>query len=202
MREAGSLAAYPRCAFGRVDEGAVSDAQAIAARRRSAVGLVLAAAGFALLVLPSLYPLEGAARAVLALCCIALGLVVNIAALLNAGSDECLLAGVGLSLGALSLLWVVARLYGLGARGLLIIVLVLLADAGIGFWCMTVFRRKGRSAAGGFALGFLLTFVFTVLGAVAAMLIAYLSRPGTDAGRPVAPRLAENQTRMGGDGRA
>lgn len=167
----------------------MSEAQAIVTRRFSAVGLVLAAAGFALLMLPPLYPLEGGPQAVIALCCLTLGLIVNVAALATAAKGERLLACVGLGVGALSLLWLVARLYGLGARGLLIIALALLVDAGIGFWCMSVCRRKGKSAAGGFALGFLLTFFFTVVGAVAAVLIAYLSRPGADLGRPAAPRL-------------
>ena len=180
----------------------MSEAQAIVTRRFSAVGLVLAAAGFALLVLPPLYPLKGGPQAVIGLCCLALGLIVNVAALAAAARGERLLSCVGLSLGALSLLWLVARLYGLGARGLLIIALALLVDAGVGFWCMTVFRRRGKSAAGGFTLGFLLTFFFTVLGAVAAVLIAYLSRPGTDVWRHDAPRPAENQPRMGVDGRA
>lgn len=149
----------------------------ITVRRYSALGLVLAAAGFALYVLPSLYPLPGAAQVALALCCIVLGLIVNVATLVAARGEQSLLAGIGLGVGACSLLWILAGLYGLGTKGILIFVLVLLFDAGIGFWCMTVFRRKGRSAAGGFALGFVFTFFLTLVGAILAMSIAYLSRP-------------------------
>ena len=65
----------------------------------------------------------------------------------------------------------------LGAPELLGSAVLLLIAGGIGYWCMTVFRAKGRSAGGGFALGFFLTLFFTVLGAIAALLIVYLSGP-------------------------
>ena len=43
----------------------------------------------------------------------------------------------------------------------------------IGYWCMTVFRSKGRSPGAGFAVGFFLTFLSTIqLGAVYAALTA------------------------------
>ena len=32
----------------------------------------------------------------------------------------------------------------------------------IGYWCMTVFRSKGRSPGAGFAVGFFLTFLSTI----------------------------------------
>jgi hypothetical protein len=43
----------------------------------------------------------------------------------------------------------------------------------IGYWCMTIFRGKGRSAGAGFALGFFLTPFFSLLGALAAVVITY-----------------------------
>ena len=45
---------------------------------------------------------------------------------------------------------------------------------GIGYWCMKVFEGKGRSGGAGFLLGFALTFFFSVAGAVAALVVAYL----------------------------
>jgi ABC-type transport system involved in multi-copper enzyme maturation permease subunit len=43
----------------------------------------------------------------------------------------------------------------------------------VGYWCMTVFRRKGKSPGAGFALGFFLTFLFTIIGAAIAVAISY-----------------------------
>jgi len=43
----------------------------------------------------------------------------------------------------------------------------------IGYWCMTIFRGKDRSAGAGFALGFFLTLFFSLLGALAALVITY-----------------------------
>ncbi len=65
----------------------------------------------------------------------------------------------------------------LGAPELIIIGVGFLISVGIGYWCMTVFRGKGKSAGAGFALGFFLTLVLSVLGAVIALLIAYLQSP-------------------------
>jgi hypothetical protein len=90
---------------------AMDAGDSITVRRYSAVGLVLAAAGFALYVIPSLYPLPGAAQVALALGCIVLGLIVNVATLVAARGEESLLAGIGLGVGALSLLWIFARLF-------------------------------------------------------------------------------------------
>jgi hypothetical protein len=70
----------------------------------------------------------------------------------------------------------------LGAPELIIIGLGFLISAGIGYWCMTVFRGKGKSAGAGFALGFFLTLVLSVLGAVIALLIAYLQSPAVTVG--------------------
>jgi hypothetical protein len=68
----------------------------------------------------------------------------------------------------------------LGAPELIIIVIIgLLIPIGIGYWCMVVFRRKGKSAGAGFALGFFLTFFLSLIGAVIAMLIAYLQSPAS-----------------------
>jgi hypothetical protein len=69
----------------------------------------------------------------------------------------------------------------IGWPELIIIALWLLIPFGIGYWCMTVFRSKGKSAGGGFALGFLLTLFLSVIGAIVAMLIAYLSSPAPSA---------------------
>jgi len=77
-----------------------------------------------------------------------------------------------------------------GSFLILIWLIDLLIAAGIGYWCMVLFRGKGRSAGGGFALGFLLTFFFSIIGAVAAVLISYLIGPARSAyaQAPVAPQ--------------
>jgi hypothetical protein len=54
-----------------------------------------------------------------------------------------------------------------------IVLVELVMAAGIGYWCMTVFRSKGRSSASGFALGFFLTLFFFVIGMVIAVVISY-----------------------------
>lgn len=78
----------------------------------------------------------------------------------------------------------------LGAPELIILIVIgLLIPIGIGYWCMVVFRGKGKSAGAGFALGFFLTLFFSVVGAVIAMLIAYLQSPAT-AGAVQAAALA------------
>jgi hypothetical protein len=104
----------PNASFDRVSPGPTSRSEVIAVRRRSALGLVVAAAGFALLVLPSLYPLHGAVRGALMSVCVLLGFVLNISALLRAKRGEGLLAGIGLALGALSLVWIIAVIYDVG----------------------------------------------------------------------------------------
>lgn len=76
----------------------------------------------------------------------------------------------------------------LGAPELLIIVVLsILIPIGIGYWCMTVFRGKGKSAGLGFALGFFLTLFFSLIGAVAALLVAYLSSPAPSVANSATP---------------
>lgn len=70
----------------------------------------------------------------------------------------------------------------LGAPELIIFGLGFLIAAGIGYWCMVVFRGKGKSPGAGFALGFFLTLFLSVIGAVIALLIAYLQGPASPAG--------------------
>jgi hypothetical protein len=72
----------------------------------------------------------------------------------------------------------------------------LVLSAAIGYWCMKVFESKGRSGGAGFLLGFALTFFFSVAGAVAAVVLAYvwdapLAQTGAAATRlpPPAPPL-------------
>jgi hypothetical protein len=60
---------------------------------------------------------------------------------------------------------------------------------GIGYWCMRVFEGKGRSGGAGFLLGFALTFFFSVAGAVAALVVAYLWDVPVAQSEPAAPRL-------------
>jgi hypothetical protein len=72
-----------------------------------------------------------------------------------------------------------------GAPELVIILLVWIAiPVAIGQWCSSVFGGKNRSQQAGFALGFLLTFFFSVAGAVIAVVIAYALGPGVGALRP------------------
>ncbi len=78
----------------------------------------------------------------------------------------------------------------LGAPELLILFWAILIPVGIGYWCMRVYRGKGYSAGAGFAIGFALTLFLSLIGAVVALLIVYLSRPSTPAlarGAPVPP---------------
>jgi hypothetical protein len=66
-----------------------------------------------------------------------------------------------------------------GAPEAAFIMLGLAISCGIGYWCMNVFRTRGRSAAAGFALGFLLSFFFPLIGALIALVISYgRSGPG------------------------
>ncbi len=58
----------------------------------------------------------------------------------------------------------------------LVLLVDLLVAAGVGYWCMTIFRRKGRSPRGGFVLGFLLTLFLSLLGAAIALVISYVQR--------------------------
>jgi hypothetical protein len=54
---------------------------------------------------------------------------------------------------------------------------------------MKVFESKGRSGGLGFLLGFALTFFFSVAGAVAAVVVAYLWDVPVAQTEPAAPRL-------------
>jgi ABC-type transport system involved in multi-copper enzyme maturation permease subunit len=54
-----------------------------------------------------------------------------------------------------------------------LILLAVAVPCGIGYWCMTVFRSRGKSAGAGFALGFVLTFFLSLIGAVIAVVISY-----------------------------
>jgi len=104
----------PNATPGHVSRMGPGRRDVIAIRRRSALGLVVAAAGFALIVLPSLYPLQGAVRGALMSICVLLGFILNISALLHAKRRDGLLAGIGLAVGVLSVFWVVATIYDLG----------------------------------------------------------------------------------------
>jgi len=56
-----------------------------------------------------------------------------------------------------------------------IVVLVELALAAlVGYWCYRIWVRKGRSPAGGFALGFFLTLFLSLVGAIIAVVVSYL----------------------------
>jgi hypothetical protein len=76
----------------------------------------------------------------------------------------------------------------MGLEDLMLWLLAVVFPVGVGYWCMTVFRSKGRSVGGGFALGFFLTLLLSVPGAAVALLISYprsrqpLVRPAS--GRP------------------
>ena len=61
----------------------------------------------------------------------------------------------------------------LGPLELGIIGLFIALAAAVGYWCLTIFRRKGRSPGAGFALGFLLTFFLSLVGAIVAVVVAY-----------------------------
>ena len=74
----------PNATSGHVSRMRPSRRDVIAIRRRSALGLLVAVAGFALIVLPSLYPLQGAVRGALMSICVLLGFILNISALLHA----------------------------------------------------------------------------------------------------------------------
>jgi NhaP-type Na+/H+ or K+/H+ antiporter len=60
---------------------------------------------------------------------------------------------------------------------------VLVIGIAVGYWCMRVFRRKGRQPGAGFTLGILLTLFLPVVGALIALIITYSLRPV----RPSAP---------------
>lgn len=80
----------------------------------------------------------------------------------------------------------------LGAPELIIIMVVgLIIPIGIGYWCMVVFRNKGKSAGAGFAVGFFLTLFFSLVGAVIALLIAYLQSPASSAGAQGVPQAGD-----------
>ncbi len=61
----------------------------------------------------------------------------------------------------------------LGGTELFILLLLIGVPIGTGYWCMRVFRRKGRSAGAGFALGFVLSLVLSLLGATIALIVSY-----------------------------
>jgi hypothetical protein len=78
-----------------------------------------------------------------------------------------------------------------------------LVAIGIGYWCMKLFESKGRSGGAGFLMGFALTVVFSVAGAVAALVVAYLwdapvtgsgQAPAAAPGPPPPPASAEALT--------
>jgi predicted permease len=50
--------------------------------------------------------------------------------------------------------------------GPLALVIMVLIPVGLGFWCMAIFRGKGRSAVGGFFLGLGVAFVSPLVGLV------------------------------------
>jgi hypothetical protein len=52
-------------------------------------------------------------------------------------------------------------------------ILTLALSAGIGVWCMTVYQSAGKKGWHGFLLGFVLTFVFFIVGAGVALFVAY-----------------------------
>jgi ABC-type transport system involved in multi-copper enzyme maturation permease subunit len=61
----------------------------------------------------------------------------------------------------------------LGPLEIGLLLLALAIPIVIGFWCMRVFRRKGKSPGAGFALGLLLTLFFSLIGAAIAVAISY-----------------------------
>ena len=75
----------------------------------------------------------------------------------------------------------------LGLPELLIIALIFLIPAGIGYWCMKVFQSKGKSGGLGFAVGFFLTLFLSLIGAVVALLIAYLQSPASPERTTIGP---------------
>jgi hypothetical protein len=56
--------------------------------------------------------------------------------------------------------------------GPLALVILILIPLGLGFWCKAIFRGKGRSAVGGFFLGFGVAFVSPLMGLVLLRLTA------------------------------
>jgi hypothetical protein len=60
-----------------------------------------------------------------------------------------------------------------GGAILIWLLFAVLISPAIGYWCMTVFRSKGKSPGAGFVLGFFLTFFFTIIGAGIALAISY-----------------------------
>jgi len=67
----------------------------------------------------------------------------------------------------------------IGAPEAAFIMLGVAISCGIGSWCMSVFKMKGKSPAAGFALGFLLSFFLSLIGALIALVISYgRSSPG------------------------
>jgi len=60
---------------------------------------------------------------------------------------------------------------------LLLWLLAVVLPLGIGYWCMTISRGKGRSVGGGFALGFLLTHFLSLLDTVVALVISATRAP-------------------------
>jgi len=56
---------------------------------------------------------------------------------------------------------------------LLIFLSAVVLPLAIGYWCMVLFRNKGKSAGAGFALGAGCTFCFSLVGAVVAVVVSY-----------------------------
>ena len=52
-------------------------------------------------------------------------------------------------------------------------IISIVLSVGIGVWCMLLYQGAGKKGWLGFLLGFVLTFVFFIVGAGVALFIAY-----------------------------
>ena len=54
-----------------------------------------------------------------------------------------------------------------------LLIMSLVVAAGVGVWCMMVYQDAGKKGWVGFLQGFVLTFVFWIIGAGVALFVAY-----------------------------
>jgi hypothetical protein len=61
-----------------------------------------------------------------------------------------------------------------GLPELFMLLIILGVPVIVGYWCYKIFARKGRSPGAGFAVGFIPTFFFSVIGGVIVVVVCYL----------------------------